>query len=224
MAEKTQPPPYSETHAPNHPGVFPNLKGFIRPRGTNPKNALSPAEYSPVITANPNVGDVIHILEENHATTGPHASSLHQRVMLVIRDDKAVKGVGRALTCVPLCDHSSAGSDPSQSHWNVGQELNDGTKVQTADSPALWVQLRRSNHFLLEGITVNLAEIWHVGYEGIIVRDLGRVPPKNLNKALARVVKLFRESILPPAEPVAEKKEPDSAPRKNIEKEAARKK
>jgi hypothetical protein len=47
---------------------------------------------------------------------------------------------------------------------------------------------------------VNLAEIWHVEYDDIRIRDLGKVPSKkNLDAALARVVELFRETVLPKA-------------------------
>jgi hypothetical protein len=110
-----------------------------------------------------------------------------------------------------------------QSHCNVGQGLKGGTKVQTTASPALWVQLHRSNHFLLEGITVNLAEIWHVEYEGIKIRDLGKAPQKNLKQALDSVFRLFHESVLPlEFTVIVTKKELDSD-WKN-EKEAARKK
>jgi hypothetical protein len=200
MPDESLPPPYFETHSPNRPGVFRNLDGFIQPPDTYHHRGLRLALYEHLTTANPNVGDIIHILEDDHANTGLHASCLHQRVMLVIRHDKPIKGTCRSLTCVPLCRHiSGVETGTAQSHWNVEQVLKDGTRLQNKDdvSHALVIQFCRDTHFLLADITVNLAEPWHVEYEGIKVRDLGKVPQDSLNRVRARVVELFSESVLP---------------------------
>lgn len=206
MTDETKPPSYSESHPSDRPGVFHNLENLIRPWGKTPrKPALSLAFYKRVTTANPEVGDIIHILEDNHETTGPRGSCLHQRVTLVIRHDTPVKDTCRAMTCVPLCRHPGADTSTStiQSHWDVGQVLKDGTRLQDkadSSSPALVIQFGQTNHFLLPGVMVNLAEIWHVEYDDIRIRDLGKVPwKKNLDVALARVVELFRETVLPKA-------------------------
>jgi hypothetical protein len=205
MPNESQPPPYSRSetsNSPNRPGVFPDLNGFIQPPRTSRQRVPKPDDYSNLTTANPEVGDIIHILEDNHSNTRPHASCLHQRVMLVIRHDKPIKGTCRSLTCVPLCRHiSGVETGTGQSHWNVEQVPEDGKRLQKKrddDSPALAVWLGSEEHVLLAGITVNLAEIWHVEYEGVAVRDLGRVPSqKNLDLALTRVAGLFDKSVRP---------------------------
>jgi hypothetical protein len=229
MADKNQPPLYSETQALDRPGVFVNLNGFVQCRDSSPRTILNLDEYKPLTTANPALGDIIHILEDNYA--GPYPTCLHQRVMLVIRHDEPSKNTVRTLTCVPLCYHTGVGKETTHYHWNVEQERRDGAKVQAKaavsniavrDSRhphALAIRFINSNHVLPAGITVNLAETWPVPYEGIKVRDLGKVPSKNLTLARTQIAQLFYDSVMP--KPVAEK-EPDTDCKK--EKEPAGKK
>jgi len=211
MVDKNQPP------APNSPGVFVTLNGFVQRRDSSPRRLILD-EYKPLTTANPDVGDIIHLLEENH--TGQHAICLHQRVVLVICHDKPGKNTVRTLRCVPICYHTGVGKETTHCHWNVEQvRVEDGARVR--DKPAvsciavrnshhphaLAVQFINNGHVLPTGITVNLSQTLHVPYEGVRVRDLGQVPQENLGLALKRAVEIFSESVLPaPApKPVAKK-------------------
>jgi hypothetical protein len=181
-------------------GVFLDLglDDFMKFRKLNRQNDRSILEYEHPTNANFEVGNIIHILQDNHGTTtGPHASCLNGRLMLVIRDKRPIGGAPRALTCVPLYRRSpSDGTGKKKRHWNVEQVLKTGTEEwhnEKGGSKPLFVKTRRDAFTLKGGITVNLDEIWHVECEGIKIRKLGRV--ENMSPVIDKIVKFFRKSV-----------------------------
>lgn len=210
----TQPPSYAEFdpmpmgandgNDRSRPGRFDSLKGFLQDRGPF-SGATNRSNYDEVHVVNPEPGAVIHIIDGG--ATSQTQSRLHERVMLVIRHESPVPMTSRAMTCVPLCSHApDTLSRADRQHWNVKQELDPKSKVTrqysdkysgagvSPDRQSLFVKLNR-NLYLEEGITVNLAELWHVEYDHILIEKIGQASDESRGLAFNKVADLFLKSL-----------------------------
>jgi len=165
---------------------FENLRDFMEYCQTTRSDlTFSKLEnkYESLANANPEVGDILHMLQGT-------VSDLHQRVMLVVRVNKNIKGgTPGALTCVSLYRRAK-GDEMKKRHWDVEQ-------VSKGKKKTLFVETREDAFSLQSRITVNLAEPWHVEGGGITICTLGRVPEKNMTKVIAKVDKFFGKSVSP---------------------------
>lgn len=152
------------------PGKFPELRGFIQPNSTHQPDhkLIDQIDIQP--------GHVIHIFDSRANLV---SSRLHQRVMLVIHVNP------QRMVCYPLERHDTLAL--REDHWHV-RALGVG---ETAHAPADLSDNRPALHIDFKepldvdpGLTVKLADAWHVELHQPKFEVLGYAETESWNAAI----------------------------------------